>query len=106
MLLVAYLANTKWRKKTEKWLEPWHMGTHLRVPSECYPMNTNKTGFSAAFQKSLHLCALYKSSLCIGKVKMNGTGIVLFQKNDAKTLKNDWNPGTWVLFWEYSVNAI
>ena len=23
-----------------------------------------------------------------------------------KTLKNDWNPGTWVLIWEYSARAI
>ena len=34
MLLVANLANTKWCKKPEKWLRPWHMGTHLRVLSE------------------------------------------------------------------------
>ena len=25
--------------------KPWHMGTHLRVHSESYPMNTNMTGF-------------------------------------------------------------
>ena len=31
MLLVANLAITKKCKKTEKWLKPWHMGTHLRV---------------------------------------------------------------------------
>ena len=45
MLLVANLANTKWSKNPEKLLKPWHMGTHLRVPSESYPMNTNTTGF-------------------------------------------------------------
>ena len=33
-------------KKDEKWLKPWHMGTHLRALSESYPMNTNMTGFS------------------------------------------------------------
>ena len=27
-------------------------------------------------------------------------------QNDAKDLKNDWNPGTWVLIWEYSARAI
>ena len=27
-------------------------------------------------------------------------------QNDAKKLKNDWNPGIWVLTWEYSVRAI
>ena len=26
-------------------LNPWHMGTHLRVLGETYPMNTNMTGF-------------------------------------------------------------
>ena len=44
MLLVANLAYTKWCKKPEKWLKLWHMGTHLRVLSECYLMNTNMTG--------------------------------------------------------------
>ena len=45
MLLVANLANTKSCKKPEKWLKPRHMGTHLRVLSESYPMNTNMTVF-------------------------------------------------------------
>ena len=27
-------------------------------------------------------------------------------RNDAKNLKNDWNPGTWVLIWEYPARAI
>ena len=45
MLLVANGANTKWFKKSENLLEPWHMGTHLRVLSESYVMNTNMTGF-------------------------------------------------------------
>ena len=27
-------------------------------------------------------------------------------QNDAKNLKNNWNPGTWVLTWECSVRAI
>ena len=43
MLLVANLANTKWCKTPVKWLKPWHMGAHLRVPSKSYPMNTNMT---------------------------------------------------------------
>ena len=33
------------KKDKEKLLKPWHMGTHLRVLSESYPMNTNMTGF-------------------------------------------------------------
>ena len=45
VLVVANLANTKWCKKTRKWLKPWHMGTHLRVLSKSYPMNTNMSGF-------------------------------------------------------------
>ena len=27
-------------------------------------------------------------------------------ENDANNPKNDWNPGTWVLIWEYSARAI
>ena len=43
---MANLANTRWcKKKLKKWLKPWHMGTHPRVLSEGYPMNTNMTGF-------------------------------------------------------------
>ena len=39
------LANTKLSKKPKKWLTPWYMGTHLRVLSEIYPMNTNMKRF-------------------------------------------------------------
>ena len=45
MLLVATLANTKLCWNPAKWLKPWQMGTHLRVLSESYPMNTNITAF-------------------------------------------------------------
>ena len=65
MLLVANLANTKYFKK------PWHMGTHLRVLSESYQMNTNMTGFRWVFEKSLPACTMDKSSLSIGRVKNN-----------------------------------
>ena len=44
MLVVADLANTKWCKKPERWLKPCHIVSHLRVLSECYPMNTNMIG--------------------------------------------------------------
>ena len=67
MLPVANLANTKLCKKPAKLLKPWHTGTHLRVLSESYPMNTNMTGFR--WFSSLHPCALDKSSLSIGRVK-------------------------------------
>ena len=52
MLLVTNLANTKWCRKPEKWLKPWHMGTHLRVLSESFPMNTNMTGFHQLHSQS------------------------------------------------------
>ena len=45
MLVVANLVNKKWCKKDKKWLKPWHMGNHLRVLSEYFPMNTNMAGF-------------------------------------------------------------
>ena len=45
MLLVASLADTKWCKKPEKSLKPWHMGTHLKVLIKSFPMSTNMTGF-------------------------------------------------------------
>ena len=64
MLMVANLEDTKWCKKPEKWLKPWHMGTHMRVLSEGFLMNTNLTGFWC-FQISLHPCALDEISLCV-----------------------------------------
>ena len=70
MLLAANLANAKWCKKTAKLLKPWHMGTHLWVLSESFPMNTNTTvfrWFSEIFA-SLYYYALDKSSLSIGRV--------------------------------------
>ena len=55
-------------KKPEKWLKPWHIGTHLWVPSKYHPMNTNMTGFRWV-SNVLRFCALDKSSLSIGRVK-------------------------------------
>ena len=49
---MANFANTKWSKKPEKLLKPWHMGTHLILLSESYPMNTNMQDLDG-FQKSL-----------------------------------------------------
>ena len=71
-------------------MKPWHMGTHLRVLSKCYPMNTSMKGFRAlelwakvartalgelmdiqgAFQTSLRFCAL-DESISIGRVAVN-----------------------------------
>ena len=67
MLLLTDFTNTKWCKNPGKWLKPWQMGTHRRVLSECFPMDTNMTGFSW-FQGSLHLWVLDESSLSIGRV--------------------------------------
>ena len=41
------------------------MGTHLRVLSKSFPMNTNTTGF-ICFQKSSRPCALDERNLNIG----------------------------------------
>ena len=43
------------------------MGTHLRVLSEIYSMNTNMTGLDG-FQKKLHSSALDESSVSIVRV--------------------------------------
>ena len=41
----GYFVQYEMKQKPVKWLKPWHMGTHLRVLSESYPMNTKFTGF-------------------------------------------------------------
>ena len=56
-------------QKNWKWLKAWHVGTHRRVLSDSFPINTNMTRFRC-IQKSLHPCSLDKSSLSIGRVKM------------------------------------
>ena len=67
MLLWANLASANICNKPEKWLKHWHMGTHLRVLSESFPMNTNITGFRC-FSKTLHPYASDESSLSIARV--------------------------------------
>ena len=44
------------------------MGTHLRVLSETYAIDTKMNGLDD-FQKYVHSCALDESSLSIGRVK-------------------------------------
>ena len=68
LMLLVNFASTNWYEKAEKWPKPWHMGTHLRVLSESYQINTNMTGISMIFRKSLHPCALDESSLSNGRV--------------------------------------
>ena len=57
-------------------MKPWQMGTHWRVLSESYPMNTNMTGFRWFIKIFVFLC-LDESSLSIGRVKDE-------QKKDSK----------------------
>ena len=45
-------------KNQRKWLKPWHMGTHMRVLSESYPINTNMTGFKW-FLKTIWVLVLW-----------------------------------------------
>ena len=44
-------------KNPEKWLKPWHIGTHLRVLSESYPMKTNMASDWAGFRCFLNIFA-------------------------------------------------
>ena len=62
MQLVTNLVHTKWCKRTEKWLKPWHMGTHLRLLKESYLMNTNMTRTRWFFK---NLCILVLWTLVI-----------------------------------------
>ena len=78
MLLVANLANTKWCKKTWKCLKPLQMGTHLKVLSESFPMNTNMTGFRWFSKIFASLCHHW-TSLCQELTPPWG-GKFLFQK--------------------------
>ena len=85
MLLVANLANTKWCKTLERWLKPWHMGTHLRaLTAGAIQWIPTWHGFDG-FQKSLHPCALDESSLSIGRVKLTSTG--MSKDNWSATIK-------------------
>ena len=47
-------------KQTKKYLEPWHIGTHLRVHSKSFSMKTSMIGFDVFFKKSLCPCSLIK----------------------------------------------
>ena len=52
-------------QKPKIWLKPWHMGFHLRVLIERYPMNTNRTRFRWFSKTFVSLC-LDERSLRIG----------------------------------------
>ena len=73
------------------------MGTHLRVLSESFPMNTNMTGFRcfSHFFLFLRSCALEESSLSIGRVISVLSDLVLilrFSFSHHECL-NDHTPG-------------
>ena len=65
---MANLAIIKWCQKPEKWLKPWHMGTHLWQGLD-------------GFQKSLHPFASGKHSLSIGRVRINKSPILNVQNS-------------------------
>ena len=62
------------------------MGTHLRVLSESFPMNTNMTGLDG-FRKSLRSCALDERSLSIERVEIATIGLLLSLKCLVYTIK-------------------
>ena len=86
MRLFANLAITKWCKKTENWLKPWHMVPHLRVLSKSYPLNTNVTGFR--WFKKIFASFCFGISLCIGRVKPFASGAYRMVRHTWKYLKN------------------
>ena len=63
------------------------MGTHLRVLSESYPMNTNMTGFRK-LKKTLHPCALDECRLSIGRVKCHVYRVIYIIENGSDDLTN------------------
>ena len=76
------------------------------------PLITHTTSQSRLWRLLLLLDPL---SLCLSVYSTSSAKITLplcwwwliwSKQNDAKYLKNSWNPGTWVLIWEYSVIAI
>ena len=60
-------------------------------------MSTHLPGFQSYFRFFAYLAA---SSIYAAGGEFDQ------KRNGAKTLENDWNPGKWVLIWEYSVRAI
>ena len=82
MLLVANLTKTKWYENLEKWLKSWNMGSHMGVLSECYPMNTNVTGFRWFSKVFASLCLGLKScSLSLKRVNK-----VIFNPSNAEAI--------------------
>ena len=102
MLLVANLANTKWCKNPEKWLNPWHMGTHLRVLYESYPMITNMTGFRSFSKIFASLCFGWKiASALEGLKRLHIFGVVVVDVSYA----SDDPISAWLSAMAYSRSA-
>ena len=62
----GYFGQNKMMQKSSKCSKHYHMGTHSRVLSESFPMNSNMTGFRC-FSKNI--CSLDESSLSTRRVK-------------------------------------
>ena len=59
----CWLGKYKMMQKAWKWLKLWQMGTHLRVLSESYPINTKMTGRRLLSQICAALYILYESAV-------------------------------------------
>ena len=61
----GYFGQYKIMQKKLDWNPGMHMGPHLRVPRENFPMNTNMTGFRWFSKILMRPHAMDKSSLSI-----------------------------------------
>ena len=86
--------------------KPCHVGIHLKALAEYSHMSTHLPGFQPFF-RILHNFVLAKVATSSIRVNLCAAGGYWDQnKMMQKNIKNDWNPGTWVLIWENSTRAI
>ena len=91
----------------QKSLKPWHMGTYLKVLSKSYLINTNMKRVKMVCENLCGLVLWTKVALALKGLNLYAAaGLFGHYKKMQKIWKNYWNPGTWVLIWEYSVRAI
>ena len=73
----------------------WQMGTHLRVLSDSFPMNTSMTGFRLFSASFAFLCFGGKYSHSIGRVQMSTSCMLLYIGHRSLQLlkphKNEYN---------------
>ena len=74
----VFSGNGALGKKSEKRLNPWHMGTHLRVLSESYPINNNLTGFRWISKTFKALVLWTKVALALEGLNGNCVGVKVF----------------------------